>query len=355
MRAALASLGVTVALLAGAAPALADSASISVTAGDGSVDPVAYIPRVFTVSGVSSPNLHLFVKHRAAGGSPCAPSAFTDSGTFVDASFYGPAVSGAFALQQILTWRAPGTWLVCFWLASSETKFATPMSQVVTVRAPAGSIGATVAPNPPRVGDRAQITVAGVSEAPRRVYAKLRPDDGTSCGPTFDLDPGGAMISGWSVDGAFSIKANLNNPVLGKYLVCMWLAGSSDDSGPIAGPVVDGFNVVRARPVVVSSSKVLNCRSRKAVARVLATSVKSVCLRYGFRSAPLAGERMSLTWVTPAHRTYKTVRVTSRGGSTQTLNTAALPARAYAKRRGLWRAILKVDGRHVSSKAFRIT
>ena len=355
MRVAFASLLATVALLVGAGAALADSASTSVTAADGRSDPVAYIPRVFTVSGTTGASTYLYVKHRAAGGAGCAPSAFADSGTWVDAAFFNVPVSGAFSIQRILTWRTPGTWMFCYWLASSESASTTPMSQTITVRAPTGSIGATVSPNPPRAGDRALITVAGVSEAPRRVYAKIRPADGTSCAPSFDLDPGGSAIDGWSVDGSFSIKTNLNDPVLGQYLICMWLAGSSDDTSPVAGPAAQTFGVVRAQPVAVSSSAILNCRKRTTIKRVQAKTIKSVCMRYRFSSAPFAGERLSVTYITPSRRKYKTVGWVSRGGSAQTISAAALPARAYRNRRGAWRVILRVGGRQVHSRAFRVS
>jgi hypothetical protein len=355
VRAALVSLVVSGALLVGAGIARADSAGLSVTADDGRVDPVAYIPRTITVSGTATGSKRLFIKHRAAGGTPCASSAFTDAGTFVDGSFYNVPVNGAFTFQKVLTWREPGTWMVCFWLASTETSVTTPISQMVAVRAPAASIGASLAPNPPRAGDLAQVTVAGASEATRRVYAKLRPADGTPCATTFDADPGGAMISGWSVTGPFSINANINNPTEGTFTVCLWLAGESDDALPVAGPIAQSFTVVRARAIVVSSTTLLNCRARATLRQVKVRSkVRSVCLRYRFRSAPLKGERLSLTYVTPSHRTYKTVAVTSKGGTSQTLATAALPVKAYRHRKGLWRVLLQVDNHQVSNRVFRV-
>ena len=355
VRATLVSLVVAGALLAGAGTALADSAGLSVTAGDGRVDPVAYIPRTITVSGTATGSKRLFVKHRAAGGAPCASSAFTDTGTFVDGSFYNVPVSGAFTFQKELTWREPGTWMVCFWLASTETSVTTPIAQMVAVRAPAASIGAAIAPNPPRAGDLAQVTVAGVSEATRRVYAKLRPADGMPCAPTFDADPGGAMISGWSVTGPYSLNANINDPTLGTFTVCLWLAGESDDALPVAGPIAQTFTVVRGRSIIVSSTTVLNCRARATLTKVrIRSKVKSVCLRYRFRSAPLKGERLSVTYVTPSHRTYKTVTVTSKGGSSQTLTTAALPVKAYRHRKGLWRVLLQIDNHQVSNRVFRV-
>jgi hypothetical protein len=354
MRVALASLVATLALLGGAGPALADTASLSVTTDAGLVDPVAYVPRVFTVSGTASVSEYLFVKHRAAGGPPCAASAYTDSGTFLDGGFYGVPVSGSFALRKTLTWRRPGTWMVCFWMASEETSIATPTTEVMTVRAPAAAISATMSPNPAHAGEPAQITVAGTTEANRRVYAKIRAADGMPCAPTFDADPGGSMIAGWSVEGAFALKANLDNPVLGQYLVCTWLAGDSADDLPVAA-VGQVFGVVRPRPIRVSSAAAVNCKTHHKLRRIRATKVKSVCMRYGFSSPPLAGERLSLSYVTPAHRVYKTVGATSRGARAVVLKGTALPARAYKRRRGTWRAILRINNHELSSTTFKVT
>jgi hypothetical protein len=134
----------------------------------------------------------------------------------------------------------------------------------------------------------------------------------------------------------------------------MWLAGESDDELPVAA-VGQDFTVVRARPIVVSATTLLNCRSKSKLRKVVARKVRSVCLRYKFRSAPLRGERLSVTYVTPAHRTYKTVKLTSRGGTSQTLATAALPVRAYRHRKGLWRVLLQIDNHQVSNRVFRVT
>jgi hypothetical protein len=198
--------------------------------------------------------------------------------------------------------------------------------------------------------------VAGVTEATRRVYAKIRPVGGASCGPTFDADPGGEMIDGWSVDGAFSINAYVNDPVLGQYLVCMWLAGSSDDGAPVAGPQAQTFDVVRGRPVVVSSAAALNCKTKRAIRRIShAGKVKSVCMRYRFSSTPSEGERLSVSYVSPKRGTYKTVTATWPDGSSRTtITTATLPARAYKHRRGVWRVILRVDGKQIKSTPFRV-
>jgi hypothetical protein len=360
MRVAFASLLTTVALLAGAGAALADGVTINVTAANGQSDPAAYLPRVLTVSGTATGSKYLYVKHRATGGGACAPSAFTDSGTWVDPTFYSVPVNGSFSVQRILTWRSPGTWMFCFWLASAETTVTTPITQALTFRPAAGAIGATVSPAVPRPDQRALITIAGTSEAPRRVYAKVRAADGGGCASTYDADPGEGMTDGWSVDGAFSIKAYTTRSTPGAYLICTWLAGSSDDPLPVAGPQAQTFNVVSGPPVV-SSVSTLNCKTRRAIARVRAiarfraSKIKSVCMRYRFSRAPWGGAPISVSYVTPKRRTYKTVRSTWSSPQSQTLTTASLPGRAYKHRRGTWRVILHIGSQRIKTTSFRVT
>jgi hypothetical protein len=354
MRGTVVGIAVAVAVLAGAGSALADSASLSVTTDAGVSDPVAYIPRNFTLSGSGSGGKYLFVKHRAAGGPPCASSVYTDSGTFLDAAFYGAPMNGAFSIRRVLTWRTPGTWMLCYWFATEETAIAAPITQLIGVRQPPASIVATPNPDPLTAGEQATITVSGTTEATRRVYAKLRAADGRPCAPTFDADPGGSMIAGWTVSAAYSIATYVNDPVLGQYLVCTWLAGESDDQLPVAASS-QVINVVRGRPIVVSSVTPLDCRTRSKLKRVRARRVKSVCLRYRFSSAPLRGEQLSLSYMTPKRRTYKTVTLKSPGGRSQTLVRAALPARAYRHRHGTWRAILRIPGHQLSSIGFKVT
>jgi hypothetical protein len=353
LRVTLVALATSAALLAGAEGALAASASIAVTTADGRLDPAAYLPRVFTISGVADTGGRLFVKHRAAGGGGCAPNALTDSGEWLDASVYGAPVSGPFTFQRVLTFKKPGTWMFCFWLAPDETTITTPMTQTIAFRSPAGAIGATVRPATARPGQRAYVTVSGQSEAPRRVYAKVRAANGVPCAPSYDADPGEFMIDGWSVDGAYTINANTTQKARGRYVICMWLAGSSDDTLPAAGPVQQLFDVAPP-PAAVSSVATLNCRSRTAVGRVQRAKVKSVCLRYRFSRTPVAGARVQVSYLTPANRTYKTVTSTWPGGRARTLITASLPGRAYKHRRGTWRVVLRVAGTQIKRSSFRV-
>ena len=177
-------------------------------------------------------------------------------------------MSSAFTFQKILTVRSPGTWLFCFWLAADETATTTPIAQTITFREPAGTIGAAVYPAVPRPGQAAQITVAGSTESARRVYAKIRPADGPPCATSYDADPGGGFIGGWSVDGPFSISANATEAYPGSYLICLWLAGASDDSLPIGGVRQQGYVVERPPQPHVTSIAILNCRTGKHLKRV---------------------------------------------------------------------------------------
>jgi hypothetical protein len=354
VRSLLGALVATVALLVGAAPAMADSASISVAATNGQPDPVAYISRVFTVSGTATAGTRLYVKHRLAGGTGCAPSAFADSGSWPDASFYGAAVNGSFSFQRLLAWGRPGTWMFCFWLAGDETTVTTPIMQTVTFREPAGTIGAAVYPAVPRPGQPAQITVAGTTESSRRVYAKIRPADGTPCATSYDADAGGGFVGGWSVDGPFSIDANVTQAYPGAYLICLWLAGSSDDVLPIGGVRQQTYAVVRPRQPQVASIAILDCRTAKHVTRVRARTTRSVCLRYRFSTPPAAGLLVSVAYVTPRHAIYKTVSTTWPSGASTAMTSRALPSRAYLHRHGTWFAVLRVDGAWVRTKSVHV-
>jgi hypothetical protein len=242
-RVVLASFACVFATLAFAAPALADSATISVTTSARQSDPAAGIPRVFTIGGTSARARHLYVKFRAPGGSACAPSAYTDTGDVVFGSVYGASANGSFNYSQAYTWGLPGTFQFCMWLAPSEGAIATPFMQIITFRAPTGTIAALVNPSTPQVNQPAAITVLGASESPAKVFAKVR-TAGVACAPSFDADPGVGMIFGDRVNGQFSLQASVKRATPGAYQVCMWLAMSSSDAMPIAAAQARLFNVV---------------------------------------------------------------------------------------------------------------
>lgn len=254
----LALLGAVLLALTVASSAQADSASITFTDAVGNSDPAVGVGRTLSVTGNSAVSKRVYVKVRAAGGAPCAPSASSDAasrsyyGSFAGDDLYGTTVNGNFTLRKTGTWDTPGSFLFCTWLASTSTDPVAPFSQVVTFRAPTGSISATVAPIAPLAGQTATVTIAGSSEAPKRVYSKIRPAGGAPCAPSASTDSGNGLIYGTDVNGAFSVATTTTLDTAGAYLLCMWLADSSTDAAPVAGPQPATFTVTEPpRPCIV--------------------------------------------------------------------------------------------------------
>jgi hypothetical protein len=351
MRLAVLTLVATAALAAGAGTALAAGESISITTADGLSDPVAFIPRIFTVRGTAPGATRLFVKHRAIGGASCAPTPYLDPGSSWT-GFYNLPVNGAFSFPKAITWDAAGSWMFCFWLGSDERVTSTPVSQTVIFRLPTGSMSASVTPTLIRPNQRLQVTVAGASEAARNLYAKVRRAGTGPCATSYELDVGQSLISGESVNGAFTGDAITFEPTPGRYVVCAWLAGPPSDSTPIA--IQTTSFVVTAKPPVVTSVQPLDCSTRGVIRRFRAADVRSVCVRYRFSTRPYPGQRLLVSYVKPNRRTYKTVTARWPTGDTKTIIAPGLPARAYRHRRGTWHVILRMAGKQVKSTAFRV-
>jgi hypothetical protein len=281
-------------VLAGAGSARADGATVAVTAPSGAPDAVAGLARVVTVAGAVSAPARIFVRYRAAGGAPCAPSAAADAGTPLD-GFYGEAVAGAFSLQDAIAWPLPGAVLFCTWLAGGDAGTpAPPIAQQVAFRAPVGSIAATLRPARPQRGHTATVTLTGTSEIPAQVLAKVRPS-GPACAGTSAADPGAALAGGIAAAGAFSLRLKLSEPAAGRYAICLWLARSATDAAPIAGPrtvtfevapppcVVPGVGSDRRPAVVRRRIRAAHCtvgRTRRAAS---ATVRKGAVVRLGRR------------------------------------------------------------------------
>jgi len=128
--------------------------------------------------------------------------------------------------------------------------------------------------------------VIGVSEAPAKVFAKLRPGGGTACAATYSADSGEGLLTGKDVDGAFSIPLTTTQSAAGSYVLCLWLAASSTDPAPIAGPQPQPFDVVGppppplppavTPPTRVAASSSLRRRGSRYSGRV---STRTDCLR----------------------------------------------------------------------------
>jgi hypothetical protein len=269
---ALAALGVD------AAVASADSASLSFTDAAGTSDPVAGVGRTATLSGNTQSSTRIWIRNRASGGAPCAPSASSDSGSvyfdgnFSGSEFYGTDVNGNFALKRTGTWRTAGTYMFCIWIAPSESTSTTPITQNVTFRQPSGTISATVAPVTPRPGQAATVTVTGASEAPEGVYATIRKAGGAACAASYSADSGYTLIGGTDVNGSFSLHASTTQNA-GNYLICLWVAASSSDSTPIAGPQPVTFSVV-APPPPCRVPVLRNLTLARAKARLVASGCR---------------------------------------------------------------------------------
>ena len=346
----LAALGVvTVVALAAAGTAMADSAALTVTDSAGRPDPAAQVPRVFTITGNAAVSEYLWASYRPAGGAPCAPSPYSDNASSQVVSQH--AVNGTFSFNQVLTIQSAGTYQFCIWLTPSGSTATTPITQVFTFRSPTGTISATLNPLVPRPGQQTQVSVSGSSEAPERVYATVRAA-GAPCAPTFDSDTGSSVIDGSSVNGAFTATGTTAQQQPGSYVLCLWLASSSSDAAPIAGPQAIPFTVVQPPPKVTSAS-VLNCRSGRHVGSVRARFVPSVCLRYRFSVPPLSGQKVTVTFITPARVTYKRVSAVW-DQSDPSIIIGALSSRGYKHRRGVWQAVLRVGGKEVNRTSFRV-
>lgn len=253
-------LGVVVAAAAlsfGTAVASADSATIAVTNTAGQTDPVAGVPVVFSTTGASSAPEQVFVKYRNVGGAPCAATAETDTGSYSDNDGTygdddllpdGDDVNGAFSIQGAGTWPQPGPVQFCIWIAKDSTTIVTPITQVITFRAPTGTVNTAINPTMPTPGQTASVTFTGSTESAESLYATVKP--GTGCAPTFGADSGDSLVYGASVNGSFSQTTTFSKDTAGQYTVCAWVAGSPSDTAPVAGPQGTTFAVgVATAPV----------------------------------------------------------------------------------------------------------
>jgi hypothetical protein len=342
-----------IALLAGAGVAMADSVAISVTTGTGQSDPVAHVPRVFTIAGATTTSKRLYIKVRPAGGASCTPTAITDPGRWISGFAGDPIVSGPFSFQRVMTWDASGAWSFCSWLAQSDSEIVMPLTQTIVFRPPTGTIDATISPLVPKPDQYAKITISGTTEAPAQVFAKVRAAGGAPCAPTYAADPGTVLRNGEDVEGTYATFPQTSQSRVGQYLICTWLMGAPPDTALVAGPVSRVFSVVQP-PAVASALSPVNCATGHAVKRFRAGRIRSVCARYRFTTQPRNAAKVSVSFVAPSRRTWSTLGFRWRDGQSPKVTTGSLPNRAYATRRGVWRVILRVNGKQIRSTSFRV-
>jgi len=245
------------------APAVyADTASITVRDAAGNEDPVANVGRTLSLRGKASAPRRIFVRFRAPGGAACTPSASSDAGRALghdgsrfygssggDAPYYGSSVNGDFDISRAGRWtEGAGTFMFCIWIADSSSTATTPITQTITFRASNGTVSSAVSPSTLQPTQLGTLTVTGTTEAPAEIYVKTRAAGGAPCASTFAADPGSEILDGRNVDGTFSQQTTISREEPGTYLVCTWLAESSSDTTPIAGPQPTTFQVAAPPP-----------------------------------------------------------------------------------------------------------
>lgn len=278
----LAAIGIAFAAVVVAVPSVAhaDAARIEVLDAAGKADPVIDVGRTFRTSGNVTTPKRVYVKFRPAGGAACAPSFSSDSGDDSVLFPSGLSVNGDFSESRTGTWRTAGAFQFCIWLADSSSQAVTPISQVITFRAPAATVSATVTPIDAPPDTVLTATVTGTTEAPRRLYAKIRPAGGAPCAGSFSTDTGDELIGFRNVDGAFTETTTFSRSTAGDYLMCLWVAQSSDDAKPVAGPQAIPFRVVAPPPPCVVPSIVPGSSLATALAALTGASCTEGPRRY---------------------------------------------------------------------------
>lgn len=285
-----ASLVLAPAVLVLAPEASADSATLSVVDASGKADPAQDVGRTFKFTVTASSATQFFVKYRPNGGAACAPAYSTDSGNGLIGYQGVPAGTQTVSLAE--TWSNNGPFLFCMWLGETGSTSTLVGQQVVTFRAPRGSISFAATPQPGPVNGPIRITVSGTSEAPRELFVTWRNAGGSGCAPTRGSDSGNSFISYQSVNGGFRFSQVQTFQSRGRYLFCVWLANSSDDTQPVAGP--KGFVVTIGHFAAVKRAVHVRCTLSASSAKV-GQAVRGHCSTSGAS----AGTPISIDYQTP--------------------------------------------------------
>lgn len=216
-----------------AGPGMADTASIAVVDADGRHDPAVEVSRTFTLAGNAVAPAELYVKHRAAGGAPCASTAFGDSGEYLDDFSPSDAVeiNGDFVERSAQTWGDAGPRMFCVWLAAGELVPATPITQVIDFRLPVRTVDVILPAGPIAPLTPFALTLSGTVEAPTGVFASLA-SPGSRCGATLATDGNFPTLLGAPVEGTFSVPVTAPKRPAGDYTACVWFGKSMFSTAP---------------------------------------------------------------------------------------------------------------------------
>jgi hypothetical protein len=283
--------------------------------------PVSGTPVTITMAGSDEISQPLYAKTRLlpAGGGGCTPTASPDRGVQLGGS--GQAQKGAFSKTFKTTFSTPGAWLVCGWLSSGGS--TTPLaaaSLVVVVRGPTETLAISAdAPGGPKAGTLVTVKAAGISEFPRNLYLRTRPDDGKGCASRPHSDPGVPIGKPVAVNGQYYRQLERSFPSAGNWLVCGWLATSETDTKPL---------VVSSASIPMAGGPQLAVQRAVRIGRTVIVRVR----RLGIQS----GERVILRLKAPGWKG----RVRQFSGSSQALTVhMLLPPRQL---KGLTVTVLRI-------------
>jgi hypothetical protein len=238
--------------LAAAAILITPAAASANTISEITADPArAEVPTSLHVRGTAVPSDEhsvpaLFVTTRSTGGPPCATRPEHDPGQAV-AGLWARPVSGEFVVTGASIFPAPGSFVLCAWIAESGGGTAHAVGQVlVTAARPLGRL-AIAGPARVRRGAIAKIVVAGASEAVRGLYVNARPSRRPGgCGPSPDTDRGDSVAAVHGMLGDIRQPILLRTRDVPGLMVCAWLATHTGDAEPMV--VARRFIPVIGRP-----------------------------------------------------------------------------------------------------------
>ena len=354
-------LATVMATLVLAGEARADSVTLNAYTTTGQSDMVAGVARIWSVSGVATNPIGLLIKFRPSADSRArrAPRPTPANGSAVTPGTAPRACASRAIVRspfRMVLGESPGTYQLCYWFADrAEHRSRPPITQTIIVRRPTGSITATIESGAPRArAESTTVTVTGTTESPKQVFATVRAA-GSACAPSYSSDTGSSLIYGHRRSTGSS-----PSPPRRRSRRPATTSSACGSSGGRRRRVADrrpAAAAVQRRPA--ASGPVLGAgsstaRPRRRVSSFRARKVGSVCMRYQFSTTPLAGARVTVSFVRPNRRTHTVARTTWGESQSQPITLGPLNARAWRNRRGTWKAVLRVDGRTLHTASFRV-
>jgi hypothetical protein len=222
---------------------------------------------------VDTANIRLYLKYRATGGPPCAPTPSTDPALLSLGEIYGVTMPvGDITTTRTQTFAGAGTYQVCGWLVDRSQNpdlVVATTTGTFSVASPVGAITGVAAPTTIYPGRPFVVSVSGHAEVARRLYSAWRRIGGPSCATSPPLEPSSSLPDARGIAretdvlGAFShpIRLTLERP--GRYRFCSWIVKDSGDLSPL-GVNETVLNVHRSKPKIISAK----VTGRRLVAKI---------------------------------------------------------------------------------------